>query len=307
MKSLRIGVVGLGDIARKAYLPILSQAEHWQLAGAWSPGQARARQLCQQYRIACFSSLEALSSQCDAVFVHSSTASHYPVVKALLLAGKHVYVDKPLAETLAQAEALAALAASRNLLLMVGFNRRFAPLYQRLRQLRPFPDSLRMEKHRIDNIGPHPLAFTLLDDYLHVVDTALWLAETPDAPATLCGGLLRCNPQGQLIYAEHQFQSAHGMITTSMHRQAGSQRESVQLVNEGGGYQVDNLREWREECDGTVLLHPAPSWQSTLEQRGFVGAVRHFIDAVVSHTPPLTSGDQALRAQRVIEMLLRKR
>ncbi|MGM3160560.1 hypothetical protein ACS25C_07215 [Dickeya undicola] len=36
-------------------------------------------------------------------------------------------------------------------------------------------------------------------------------------------------------------------------------------------------------------------------------AVRHFIDAVVAHTPPLTSGDQALHAQRVIEMLLRKR
>ncbi|WP_033568453.1 Gfo/Idh/MocA family protein [Dickeya undicola] len=304
MKSLRIGVAGLGDIARKAYLPILSHAEHWQLVGAWSPGQERARPLCQQYRMPCFSSLEALSSQCDAVFVHSSTASHYEVVKALLLAGKHVYVDKPLAETLAQAEALVALAASRNLLLMVGFNRRFAPLYQRLRQLRPLPDSLRVEKHRIDNIGPHPLAFTLLDDYLHVVDTALWLA---DAPAALCGGVLRCNPQGQLIYAEHQFQTDHGVITTSMHRQAGSQRESVQCVNDGGWYQVDNLREWREERGGTVSLHPAPSWQSTLEQRGFAGAVRHFIDAVVAHTPPLTSGDQALHAQRVIEMLLRKR
>ncbi|WJM84079.1 Gfo/Idh/MocA family oxidoreductase [Dickeya chrysanthemi] len=306
MTSVRIGVVGLGDIARKAYLPILSQAENWLLVGAWSPGQERARQLCRHYRITCFASLDALISQCDAVFVHSSTASHYEVVKTLLLAGKHVYVDKPLAETLAQAEALVALAASRNLLLMVGFNRRFAPLYQRLRQAQPTPDSLRMEKHRVAHIGPHPLAFTLLDDYLHVVDTALWLAQTPDAPATWYGGRIRCNPQGQLVYAEHQFQTAHTLITTSMHRQAGSQRESVQVIGDGGWYQVDNLREWREEREGTVLLHPTPSWLSTLEQRGFVGAVRHFIEAVVSHTPPLTSGDQALYAQRVIEMLLRE-
>ncbi|QDX30203.1 Gfo/Idh/MocA family protein [Dickeya poaceiphila] len=306
MKLVRIGVVGLGDIARKAYLPILSQAEYWQLAGAWSPGQERARQLCQQYRMTCFSSLEMLISQCDAVFVHSSTASHYEVVKTLLLAGKHVYVDKPLAETLTQAEELVALAARHDLLLMVGFNRRFAPLYQRLRQVQPSADSLRMEKHRVDNIGPQPLAFTLLDDYLHVVDTALWLAQTPDLPTALCGGRIRCNLQGQLVYAEHQFRTSHGVITTSMHRQAGSQRESVQLVNDGGWYQVDNLREWREERNGMVLLHPTPSWQSTLEQRGFVGAVRHFIDAVVSHSPPLTSGDQALYAQRLIEMLLRE-
>ncbi len=306
MTLLRIGVVGLGDIARKAYLPILSQATDWQLVGAWSPGQARARQVCQQYRITCFSSLAELGRQCDAAFVHSSTASHYEVVKTLLLAGKHVYVDKPLAETLAQAEELVALAASRNLLLMVGFNRRFSPLYQRLRQQQTAPDSLRMEKHRVDNVGPQPLAFTLLDDYLHVVDTALWLAQTPDTTATLCAGRIRCNSQGQMVYAEHQFQTAHTLITTSMHRQAGSQRESVQLINDGGWYQVDNLREWREEREGVVVLRPAPSWQSTLEQRGFTGAVRHFIEAVVSQTPPLTSGDQALYAQRLIDSLLRE-
>ncbi len=60
--------------------------------------------------MACFS---ALADACDVVFVHRSTATHYEVVKALLLAGKDVLVDKPLPENLNQAEALVALAEKR--------------------------------------------------------------------------------------------------------------------------------------------------------------------------------------------------
>ncbi|WP_258576839.1 hypothetical protein [Candidatus Pantoea persica] len=69
-----------------------------------------------------------------------------------------------------------ALAEKRGRRLMVGFNRRFAPRYQQLRQAMPQAESLRMEKHRSDSVGPQDLRFTLLDDYLHVIDTPLWLA-----------------------------------------------------------------------------------------------------------------------------------
>ncbi len=300
---LRIGMVGLGAIARKAYLPILSQAERWVLAGAYSPNQRRAQPICQSYRIPCFASLDDLMGQCDAVFVHSSTASHYAIVETLLLAGLHVYVDKPLAETLGQAQALVMLAQQQQRTLMVGFNRRFAPLYLQLKQCLVQPDAIRMEKHRLDDIGPQDAGFTLLDDYLHVVDTALWLAE---GDVTLCNGIIRCNPQGQLVYAEHHFQVGTCQITTSMHRQAGSQREAIQAVTTGALYQVANLCEWRQERDGCVLQSPAPAWQTTLEQRGFVGAVNHFIDAVTEQQPAQTSGEQALRAQRIIESLLGK-
>lgn len=62
---------------------------------------------------------------------------------------------------------------------MVAFNRRFAPRYQQLRAEMADAASLRIEKHRNDSVGPQDLRFTLLDDYLHVVDTALWLGGKP--------------------------------------------------------------------------------------------------------------------------------
>lgn len=67
VNQISIGMVGLGSIAQKAYLPVLSQATRWTFSGVFSPDQQKMRTLCQQYRLSGFSSLEALAKECDAV------------------------------------------------------------------------------------------------------------------------------------------------------------------------------------------------------------------------------------------------
>ena len=300
--KLRVGVVGLGGIAQKAWLPVLGAADGWTLQATWSPGKEKALRVCETWRIPYADSLEQLAAQCDAVFVHTSTASHFEVVSRLLGAGVHVCVDKPLADKLSDAESLVELAARRGLTLMVGFNRRFAPLYRELKAHLDDAASLRMDKHRSDSVG-HDLRFTLLDDYLHVVDTALWLA---GGKARLSGGLLQTTAQGEMLYAEHHFSSSQLEVTTSMHRRAGSQREWVQAVTDGGLYEVRDMREWQEERGQGVVQRPVPGWQTTLEQRGFVGCARHFIECVQNQTVPETAGEQALLAQRIVEKLWRE-
>lgn len=302
MEKLRVGVVGLGSIAQKAWLPVLGASTDWTLQGAWSPTREKAERICETWRMPYANSMLALARDCDAVFVHTSTATHYQVVSELLNAGVHVCVDKPLAENIQDAERLIELAARKKLTLMVGFNRRFAPLYQQLKAQPGDLASLRMDKHRTDSIGPHDLRFTLLDDYLHVVDTALWLT---GGNAQLKSGTLVTNEQGEMVYAEHHFAHDHLQITTSMHRRAGSQRESVQAITEGGLYDITDMREWREEKGDGVVTLPVPGWQSTLEQRGFAGCARHFISCVQNQTVPETSGEQAILAQRIVDKLWR--
>lgn len=303
MGRLRVGVVGLGNIAQKAWLPVLAAASRWQLVGAWSPNAIKAQPVCDMYRIPYVGSLQDLAAQCDAVFVHTSTASHFAVVSELLQAGVHVCVDKPLAESLSDAQRLVEMAAHRKLTLMVGFNRRFSPLYRELKSHMPGAASLRMEKHRTDSVGPQDLRFTLLDDYLHVVDTALWLS---GGTAQLQSGTLQTTDDGEMLFAEHHFVSDRLQVTTLMHRRGGSQRENIQLVTDGGLFEVGDMRDWRSEVGGQVALRPAGSWQSTLTQRGFEGCARHFIDCVANQTMPETSGEQALMAQSLVERLWRE-
>jgi len=272
VKKLRIGVVGLGGIAQKAWLPVLGTSADWTLQGAFSPSRDKAQRICDTWRIPYVDSLKNLAQTCDAVFVHSSTATHYAVVSELLNAGVHVCVDKPLAENLHEAEQLVELAARKKLTLMVGFNRRFAPLYQELKTQLGTAASVRMDKHRTDSVGPNDLRFTLLDDYLHVVDTALWLA---GGQAQLNNGTLLTNESGAMLYAEHHFSVGQMQITT-------------------------------EERGQGVVHKPIAGWQTTLEQRGFAGCARHFIECVQNQTVPQTAGEQALLAQRVVEKLWRE-
>ncbi|WP_158783086.1 Gfo/Idh/MocA family protein [Pantoea sp. BAV 3049] len=302
MAGLKVGIVGLGSIAQKAWLPVVTRTDGWKIAGAFSPNQQKARGVCDSYRIPLFSSLDQLAAASDAVFVHTSTESHFSIVKQLLLAGVDVCVDKPLAATLSEAGQLVELAHKKGRKLMVAFNRRFAPRYLQLKDGLDQLASLRMDKHRSDSIGPHELFFTLLDDYLHVVDTALWLG---GGQGLLQGGTLVTNDAGEMIRAEHHFSHADIQITTSMHRRAGTQRESVMAITDGSVWQIDDMRDFRQETAGQIITDPIPGWQSTLEQRGFVGAARHFIDCAQNQTMPQTSGEQALMAQRIVEKLWR--
>ena len=62
--KLRIGVVGLGGIAQKAWLPVLGAADGWTLQAAWSPGKEKALRICETWRIPYADSLEQLAAQC---------------------------------------------------------------------------------------------------------------------------------------------------------------------------------------------------------------------------------------------------
>lgn len=170
-----LGIVGLGNIAQKAYLPILSIHPRIEVVGAFSPNTSKRDMICQTYRMTSFDTLNELASSIDAAFVHSSTETHYDIVSYLLEHGVDVYVDKPLAETIEEAEQLVIQAERLGRKLMVGFNRRFAPLYMRL-QSESSVHMIDVVKHRENDVGPKDATFTLLDDYLHVIDTLRFLA-----------------------------------------------------------------------------------------------------------------------------------
>src|SRR5699024_1716303 len=78
---------------------------------------------------------EWLNSGMTAAFIHSSTESHEQIIDLLLDHGIHVYVDKPVTLELETTERIIKKAQSKNLVFMVGFNRRYAPSYQKLKEL----------------------------------------------------------------------------------------------------------------------------------------------------------------------------
>lgn len=304
MNRPRIGMVGLGGIAQKAYLPILTNEKSWQFVGAYSPNSIKRKRICQQYRIEDFSTMSALIQACDAVFVHSSTESHYEVVSTLLQHGKDVYVDKPLAATLEEAERLVELSNKSGRKLMVGFNRRFAPMYVEAKERKGSLSALSFEKHRENGIGPVDYRFTMLDDYIHAVDFMRWFQ---DDEVTLAYQRLDINREQHLVYAQHVFEGKNGStFTISMHRKAGADLEQLRLLTNGRIIQVQNLQVMDILEDGKHTIQTAPSWATILHQKGFEAAVEHFIGCIINDMKPLVDGQEGLKSQILVEKLFRK-
>jgi virulence factor len=129
--TLRIAMIGLGDIARKAYLPVLGPRADVDLVFVTRNADALA-ELGAAWRVdRLHADLDAaLAEGLDGALVHAATAAHPDIVRRLLEAGVPTMVDKPLADNAADSEVLVDLAETRGVSLMVGFNRRFAPVYQ---------------------------------------------------------------------------------------------------------------------------------------------------------------------------------
>lgn len=127
---MKVGCIGLGDIAQKAYLPVLGVQPGVELhlqtrtpATLAQVGDSLHLPEGQRHR----DLAELLAQNLDAAFVHAATVAHPEIVTSLLEAGVPTYVDKPLAYELADSERLVRLAEERNVSLAVGFNRRYAP------------------------------------------------------------------------------------------------------------------------------------------------------------------------------------
>ncbi|WP_407270552.1 Gfo/Idh/MocA family protein [Radiobacillus sp. PE A8.2] len=299
--KIRIGLVGLGGIAQKAYLPILTKELDWVFVGAFTPNKEKRERICQQYRINSFDSLTSLQEACDAIFVHSSTESHFEVVSFLLSNGVDVYVDKPLAANGIDAEQLVEISEKNNRKLMVGFNRRFAPMYLKAKALAGTFDVVHMEKHRPNDVGPNDYSFTMLDDYLHVVDTLRWLG---NGDIKLTDQFNKINSYNQLLFTHHSFQKAGQFFTSSMHRQAGSSLEQLELITNDKIVRVRNMNTLEVESNQQITTETPGSWETILETRGFKDCIHHFIGAVVNDKRPEIDGQEALKSQLLVEALI---
>ncbi|SEF70601.1 virulence factor [Nonomuraea solani] len=265
-------MIGLGDIAEKAYLPVLAAQPGLDLH-LCTRNTARLDRLGDTYRIARRSSSvdEVVKAGADAAFVHAATDAHPEIVESLLDAGIHVYVDKPIAYTLAESEHLAGLAKAADRSLMVGFNRRHAPGYA---ELAAHPRHLVVMQKNRDNLPDTPRR-AVFDDFVHVVDTLRFLA-----PGQVTGTTIRTRVKDGLI--EHIVLELSGDGFTAlgvMNRMSGANEETCEAMGDGAKRRVVNLGDVVDYRGGELLAR-RPDWVPVARQRGIEQICLEFLTAV---------------------------
>jgi virulence factor len=294
---VKVGCIGLGDIAQKAYLPVLGTRPGFELhlqtrTPATLTRVADGLHLPPGQR---HTELDALLAQgLDAAFVHAPTGAHPEIVERLIHAGVPTYVDKPLAYELAASERLVRLAEERNVGLAVGFNRRYAPGYA---QCADHPRELIiMQKNRI---GLPELPRTMiLDDFIHVVDTLRFLV-----PGEVEDVTVRARTEGGLLHHVVLQLSGAGFTALGvMNRLSGSAEEILEVSGQDTKRQVVNLAEVVDH-KGQPSVRRRGDWVPVARQRGVEQAVLAFLDAVSAGR--VLSARDALATHELCERVVR--
>lgn len=295
--TLRVGVIGLGGIARKAYLPVLAAEPGLELH-LHTRTPATLDRVGDEYRIPHrHRTLDALldEGRLDAAFVHAPTDQHLPIAERLLDRGVHVYVDKPLDHHLAGAERLVRLAERRERTLMTGFNRRYAPGYT---QVKEHPrDLVIMQKNRIGlAAAPREVVF---DDFIHVVDTLRFLlpgtADHVDVRAKLRGGLLH--------HVVLQLSGDGFTAIGVMNRMSGSAEEILEVMGDDTKRQVLNLAEIVDH-KGQPTVRRRGDWVPVARQRGIEQISRAFLAAVRAGAVLSAEAEDALLTHELCERVV---
>lgn len=291
---MRIGMIGLGDIAQKAYLPVLATRADLELH-LLTRNRATLDRIGDAYRIPHrYQDLDALlAAGMTAVFVHAATEAHVPLVERLLGAGVHVYVDKPLAARYEDAARLVELARDRERSLMVGFNRRYAPGYADLLALPR--DLVMMQKNRADSPAePRAMVF---DDFIHVVDTLRFLVP---GEVERTGIEVRVR-DGQLHHVVLQLSGAGFTAVGVMNRVSGAAEETVEVMGGGRKRRVVDLAEVLEYGEPARLTRRG-DWTPVARQRGIEQACDAFLAAVGAGE--LITADDALETHALCEQIV---
>ena len=303
----RIAVIGMGDICEKAYMPLLSTYKNLELM-LYNRSPEPLAKMQKKYRIEYGTNdlEELINDHPDGAFVLTASDSHYMITKQLMENGIDVYVEKPATMRVEETQELAELAERHDKILMVGFNRRYAPLHKKAKEFwEENPVRLGIFRKFRSRPAFDEIFNQVYEDTIHQIDLMRFY----------CG-------EGQVASVVHEV--VDGKLQTAV--------ANIKLESGGIGLIVTNLGAggWREyyslygqrtsveiEAFSELIVHQgeekkqwvepySSAWQSTLTGRGFEGEINHFLSCLDTREQPRTSAWDSVKTQELTEAIIDK-
>jgi len=302
---MKLAIIGVGEIAQKAYFPLLKTMEGVQIASVMSRTPESVEKAQARWQIPTgFTQLkDVIDSRPDACLVLTTTTAHYQVAQELLENGLDVYLEKPATVNSWEIKALADLAAINGCILMVGYNRRFADFYVQARGLIKTDEILQitLEKHR-PFASYTSLYSQYLDDTIHIID--LLRSFDPDPVPLHTAVTMRAGQPWSAVSTLRL--SGGGIATIQTCLGAGAWQEKLSLHGARKSVIVNAFRDLtyiNEEAIQVFGPERPSSWKSELTERGFYAEVQHFMNCVRTRKTPLIDGYEAYKTQLLVEQL----
>ena len=173
---LKVGVLGVGHLG-KFHLNNWKEISGVELVGFYDPNDENAAVVAGKYQLKRFTNPEELIDLCDALDIVAPTFAHFDLCKAGIRKHKHIFVEKPLANTMDEARELVQLAKEANIKFQIGHVERFNPALLALKDYALEP--MFIEVHRLAQFNPRGTDVSvILDLMIHDIDIILSLVKS---------------------------------------------------------------------------------------------------------------------------------
>lgn len=174
---LKVGVLGAGHLG-KIHLRLLQQSEKYELVGFYDPNQENAEKVAKEFGYKKFDTIAKLIHAVDVVDIVTPTLSHYKCAKVAIKSGKHIFLEKPISNTVEEAEEIIALAKEHDVKGQVGHVERFNPAFKSVKN--DIVNPMFIETHRLAEFNPRGTDVpVVLDLMIHDIDAILSVVKSP--------------------------------------------------------------------------------------------------------------------------------
>lgn len=168
---IKIGVIGAGHLG-KIHIRLLKEISEYDLVGFVDNSDENSAKVIEEFKIPRFDSFDALLAEVDAIDIVTPTFNHYESAITAIKLGKHVFIEKPLANNMHEAKDLVALAHEADVKVQVGHVERFNPAFLAAQQYEMKP--MFIETHRLAEFNPRGTDVSVvLDLMIHDIDITL--------------------------------------------------------------------------------------------------------------------------------------
>lgn len=168
---LKVGVLGAGHLG-KIHLKLLQQSSKYQLVGFYDPSEENAKKVSKEFGYTSYNSINELIDAVDVVDIVTPTLSHFECAKNAIEKGRHIFIEKPIAKTILEAEAIKTLASQYHVKGQVGHVERFNPAFTAVKDMIDNP--MFIETHRLAEFNPRGTDVpVVLDLMIHDIDIIL--------------------------------------------------------------------------------------------------------------------------------------
>lgn len=294
MSKLRVGVIGVGSLG-SIHAQFYSSIGGVELVGVCDINEDRLCNIVDSLHTQGYKDYRQLIDKVDCASIVVPTKIHYPIARDFLKAGVHLLIEKPIAQTIKEADELLEIARGNNLVLAVGHVERFNAAIEAIQKLKG--DIKFIECHRLGPFVPRIKDVgVVLDLMIHDIDIILWLIKSPIKKIEAVGVKILSNHE-DIANARIAFENGAVCNITASRVTAYTMRK-IRIFQPNAYISLDYVKQ-------DALIYKKQGVEIISQQidikkeRPLQKELSSFIDCVKSGEKPLVSGEEGRQALAV--------